>query len=78
MWIEFAFNAHRVNANSIRIQTGSSVKSPLFLPAAASTATSVQLSLSVSSGSLAVFLTHSLSSSWFGGLCAYDYVDCET
>ena len=29
MWIEFAFDAHRVNANSIRIQTGSSVKRPL-------------------------------------------------
>ena len=26
MWIEFAFNAHRVNVNSIHIQTASSVK----------------------------------------------------
>ena len=29
MWIQFAFDAHRVNANSIRIQTESSVKGPL-------------------------------------------------
>ena len=28
MWIEFAFDAHWVNANSIHIQTGSSVKRP--------------------------------------------------
>ena len=31
MWIQFAFDAHRVNANSIRIQTESSVKGPLGL-----------------------------------------------
>ena len=29
MWIQFASNAHRVNANSIRIRTESSVKGPL-------------------------------------------------
>ena len=28
MWIQFAFDAHWVNANSIRIQTESSVKGP--------------------------------------------------
>ena len=30
MWIQFASNAYRVNANSIRIQTESNVKGPLI------------------------------------------------
>ena len=29
MWIQFTFDVHRVYANSIRIQTKSSVKKPL-------------------------------------------------